>query len=86
MSRAATGAPQPGHRERGRTIDSSRGRRWMQTLAKLPTTSPKAKAEAPQKGVASAGRSHGDVGIGDGIFPSGAVGVNPGPRSIMGGP
>jgi hypothetical protein len=37
-------APQRGQREGGDTIDCSRGRRWMTTLAKLPTTSPKSRA------------------------------------------
>src|SRR5579875_166000 len=43
LSYQAIGAAQCGQRERGRTTDSSAGRRWMQTLRKLPTQAPSAK-------------------------------------------
>ncbi len=49
LSYQAIGAAHRGQRERGRTTDSSAGRRWMQTLRKLPTQAPKAKA-ARRKG------------------------------------
>jgi hypothetical protein len=38
-------APQRGQWERGRTMDSWRGRREMHTLRKLPKASPKTAAE-----------------------------------------
>jgi len=38
-------APQRGQRERGRMIDSWRGRREMQTLRKLPNARPKRTAK-----------------------------------------
>jgi hypothetical protein len=44
LSAAPIGAPQRGQRERGLTTDWRSGRRWMQTLEKLPTTSPTASA------------------------------------------
>ena len=46
FSHARTGRPQDGHREAGRTIDSSRGRRWMSTLKKLPRHAPTRKKTA----------------------------------------
>src|SRR5213594_774572 len=33
-----------GHRDPGRTMDSRRGRRWMQTFKKLPMTAPTSTA------------------------------------------
>ena len=44
LSYQAIGAAQLGQREPGRTTDSSAGKRWMQTLRKLPMQAPKAKA------------------------------------------
>jgi hypothetical protein len=41
LSPAAMGAAQCGQRERGRTMDSWRGRREMQTLRKLPKARPR---------------------------------------------
>src|SRR5262245_9090192 len=43
-------APQDGQRDGGRTTDCSSGMRWMQTLAKLPTRSPKRSAATSTKG------------------------------------
>jgi hypothetical protein len=40
-------APQRGQWERGRTIDSWRGRREMQTFRKLPNAKPKTEAQIP---------------------------------------
>jgi hypothetical protein len=42
---AAIGARQLGHCERGLTIDSPRGRRWITTFRNEPTASPSAKAK-----------------------------------------
>src|SRR5437867_6980888 len=47
-------APQWGQRERGVTTDRPRGRRWMQTLAKLPTIRPRASAATGHRGVSIA--------------------------------
>ncbi len=44
LSRHAIGVAQRGQREAGRSTDSSWGRRWMQTLRKLPMQAPSAKA------------------------------------------
>ena len=41
---AVIDAPQDGQREFGNTIDSSRGRRWITTLRKLPMMAPKRPA------------------------------------------
>jgi len=43
------GAPHAGQREPGRTRDWPRGRRWMQTFAKLPTIEPKRSACTSKK-------------------------------------
>src|SRR5437870_6351272 len=48
------GAPQAGQRERGVTTDCRSGKRWMQTLAKLPTIRPAARAVAGHRGVSRA--------------------------------
>src|SRR3981081_2213383 len=40
LSRSANWVPQLGHLDRGRTIDSLRGTRWMTTLRNEPTASP----------------------------------------------
>src|SRR5687768_8547051 len=61
LSRDRMGAPQLGHRERGRTIDSPRGTRWTATVRKLPKTSPNGSASrmrsATSKVVIVAGRT-----------------------------
>jgi len=54
LSEAAMAAPQRGQRERGVTTDWRRGSRWMQTLAKLPTMRPSARAASGHSGVSSA--------------------------------
>ena len=41
--------PHLGHAEAGQTIDTSRGRRWMQTLRKLPIKAPKMAAKVIAK-------------------------------------
>jgi hypothetical protein len=40
FSNARIARPQPGQRDRGETIDSSRGRRWITTFRKLPMHAP----------------------------------------------
>src|SRR5438132_6974473 len=42
-----------GHFELGKTIDSSRGRRWMTTLRKLPMMAPKTPVTMKRKGQGS---------------------------------
>src|SRR5207249_12177693 len=44
LSRHAFGVAQRGQREAGRSTDSSWGRRWIQTLRKLPMQASSAKA------------------------------------------
>src|SRR3954465_4125717 len=46
LSRARISVPQPGQRERGRTIDSPFGTRWITTFKKLPITAPSGMAVA----------------------------------------
>src|SRR2546423_159356 len=43
-------APQEGQRELGRTIDSSRGSRWITTFRKLPIIAPKTPATTYMNG------------------------------------
>src|SRR5450432_3417977 len=50
LSAARTGAPQPSQREAGRTTDSPRGTRSMQTLKKLPHRAPNTPASAVARG------------------------------------
>jgi hypothetical protein len=48
FSHARIWRPQPGQRDRGDTIDSPRGRRWITTFRKLPMQAPNMKAaDAP---------------------------------------
>src|SRR5215216_3548764 len=52
LSRQATGVPQAGQRDPGRTSDSRRGTRWMTTLANDPAARPRRPAsEAAASGV-----------------------------------
>src|SRR5215203_5081178 len=44
LSLGRIGSPQLGQWDAGHTIDSRRGTRWITTLRKLPTTSPKSTA------------------------------------------
>src|SRR5688572_32971339 len=55
LSPAVMAAPQAGQRDLGRTTDSPRGNLWMQTLAKLPTTSPRTRAKGGQRTRAASG-------------------------------
>src|SRR5512142_2726047 len=50
LSYQAMGAPQRGQRERGRTMDSPRGRRAMTTFAKLPSAAPRTGTQATTSG------------------------------------
>src|ERR687894_1956817 len=54
LSYGAIGAPQPGQRERGRTSDSPRGRRWITTFRKLPMSAPRTPASATAAAMATA--------------------------------
>jgi hypothetical protein len=51
LSQGRMSAPQVGQREGGETTERPRGRRWMQTLAKLPTIRPRARAAPSNRGV-----------------------------------
>ena len=58
LSRGAIGVPQPGHRDRGRTIDSLFGTRSTTTVRKLPNAKPNRAATNARKAVSTAGRSY----------------------------
>lgn len=49
FSRARISRPQAAQEDRGFTIDSSRGTRWITTFAKLPATAPRTKKKKRSK-------------------------------------
>src|SRR6185503_2258575 len=74
--------PHVGHAEAGQTIEVSRGRRWMQTLRKLPMTAPKRAVKVSAKAlVVTGGRAFGVPRAAERV-PTIATGAHGHPRSV----